>query len=82
MKEVDSLMNQGVADGVFPGAVLLISAKNEVRFFQSYGVSNLFTGKKMTIDTVFDLASLTKPLATTLAIIYLIQNSKLDFDTS
>jgi CubicO group peptidase (beta-lactamase class C family) len=77
---VRSLMRQAVQDGVFPGAVLLASKKGVIRFCQSYGVRNIFNKKPVTIHTVFDLASLTKPLATTLAAIVLISRKLLHLD--
>jgi CubicO group peptidase (beta-lactamase class C family) len=76
-KDIDGLMKNAVSGNVFPGGVLLVSVGGEVVFFEAYGVENLYTGKPVTKDTVFDLASLTKPLATTLAVMKLIQRSGL-----
>jgi len=72
------LMKQAVSNEVFPGGVLLVSAARSKIFFQAYGYANIFSGRLMTRDTVFDLASFTKPLATTLAIIKLISQEKLE----
>jgi len=80
MRQVDSLMHQGLSDKVFPGAVLLISRKDSILFIKAYGYANIFTKRLMAEDTIFDLASLTKPLATTLAIMNLVEWSKLDLD--
>jgi len=80
MARVDSLMEAAVADGVFPGGVLLVGDHNTPLFFKAYGYANIFSKREMKRDTVFDLASLTKPLATTLAIMKLIQTSKLKLD--
>ena len=66
MKNVDTLMKAAVAGGIFPGGVLLASKGLSVKVFKAYGVADLSTHKKITRQTVFDLASLTKPLATTL----------------
>ena len=77
MKHVDRLMKAAVANHVFPGGVLLVSLDHNVVFFEAYGDANLFSGRKMTKQTVFDLASLTKPLATALAVMELIQQSRL-----
>jgi CubicO group peptidase (beta-lactamase class C family) len=77
MKHVDRLMKDAVANHVFPGGVLLVSKDRNIVFFEAYGDANLFSGRKMTKETVFDLASLTKPLATTLAVMILIQQSRL-----
>lgn len=77
---VDYLMKKAVSDRVFPGAVLLVSKDNRIEFFEAYGSADLFSGAPVTRDTLFDLASLTKPLATTLAVIQLIQHSRLMLD--
>ena len=73
-------MREALLHHVFPGGVLLAAKEGEIRFFKAYGYANLFSKQKMTIETVFDLASLTKPLATTLAIIKLIQKSMISLD--
>ena len=77
---VESLMRQGVADGVFPGAVLLVSRAGRTLFQHACGVRSQESGRRMTIATVFDLASLTKPLATTLAVMRLVQDGNLRLD--
>ena len=82
MRQVDTLMRQGLSDKVFPGAVLLISREDSILFIKAYGYANIFTKCPMTEDTIFDLASLTKPLATTLAIMNLVQANKLDLEQS
>lgn len=82
MKPVDSLMKEAIAGNVFPGAVLHVSGGANVKMFKAYGYANLFANLRMTLDTFFDLASLTKPLATTLAIVKLIQETHLNLDES
>ncbi|NNL40998.1 MAG: beta-lactamase family protein, partial [Desulfobacterales bacterium] len=82
MQRVDTLMQQGLADKVYPGAVLLVSRKDSILFIKAYGYANIFTQRPMAEDTIFDLASLTKPLATTLAIMNLVERSKLDLEQS
>ncbi len=80
MEHADRLMKEAIAGDVFPGGCLLVSKENRIVFFKSYGRSNIFSGRSMTLDTIFDLASLTKPLATTLAVMILVQEGKLDLD--
>jgi len=80
LKPVDTLMRQAVADGIFPGGVLHVSKNLGVRMFKAYGQADISAGQKMTRETVFDLASLTKPLATTPAIMQLIQAGDLELD--
>lgn len=80
MKHVDYLMHQAVEEKIFPGGVLLVSRDNRIEFFEAYGHADLFSGAPATRETIYDLASLTKPLATTLAVMLLVQESKLSLD--
>jgi CubicO group peptidase (beta-lactamase class C family) len=77
---VDRLMHQAIETSVFPGAVLLIARHGAVQFLEAYGRRNLLTRQVVTTDTLFDLASLTKPLVTTPALMLLAQQSKLALD--
>jgi len=80
MSQINDLMIKGVKDKVFPGGVLLVSKNDSIIFFEAYGYANIFSKRIMTKNTIFDLASLTKPLATTLAVMKLIQQEKLDLE--
>jgi len=80
MIQVDQLMQQAVDDGVFPGAVLLVSQNGRCIFHAAFGLRDSLTKFPMTIDTIFDLASLTKPLATALAVMVLVQQKKVGLD--
>jgi serine-type D-Ala-D-Ala carboxypeptidase len=77
---IHDLMQQGLRDNVFPGAVLLVGKCGARLFFEAYGKANLFSGQTMTRETVFDLASLTKPLATTLAVARLVDQGRIGLD--
>ncbi len=78
---IEALLNKGVIEGVYPGAVLLVAFKGEILLFQHVGSRTLFPKIfPMERDTIFDLASLTKPLATTLAVMKLIDSAKIDDD--
>lgn len=80
---IDQLMNQAVSDGVFPGGVLLAAREDEVLVTAAAGRTSIFKGgKKVTPDTVFDLASLTKPLATALAVMKIVAESRIDLSES
>ena len=74
---VNSLMEEAVANDIFPGGVLLVAAADSVVFFEAYGYADIFAKRSMDKETVFDLASLTKPLATTLAVMQLVSQHKL-----
>jgi len=77
MEEVDRLMRQAIADKIFPGGVLLVAEKEEIVFFKAYGYAHLSERSPMTTETAFDLASLTKPLSTALAVMMLIQHDRI-----
>ena len=78
---VNALIKRGVEEGVFPGAVLLIARKGQVLFLKETGHSALIPNRiPMSEDTIFDLASLTKPLATTLALMKLVDGGKVELD--
>jgi len=77
---VDRLMRQALAHGIFPGAVLLVARGGRRLMHAAYGTANLYTQRPMTTATLFDLASLTKPLATTLAVMLLCQQGRLTLD--
>lgn len=77
---IDDLMLEGLRESVFPGAVLLAGSGDVPIFFEAYGKADLFSGRSMTRETVFDLASLTKPLATTLAVARLVDQGCIDLD--
>ena len=73
--------DEAVADGVFPGAVVLVGKDDDVVYEQAFGSRSLLPNKTpMRLDTIFDLASLTKPLATASAIMLLIRERKLRLD--
>ncbi|MDI6798154.1 MAG: serine hydrolase domain-containing protein, partial [Desulfatibacillaceae bacterium] len=63
MNELSFLMEKAVADGVFPGAVLLADIAGESLYCEAFGLARLAPALPMTRVTIFDLASLTKPLA-------------------
>ena len=78
---IKSLLNEGVKGGIYPGAVLLVGHKGENVFFQEVGHRSLVPGSDpMQKDTIFDLASLTKPLATSLAIMSMVDKEAVYLD--
>ncbi len=74
---VDALMHRAIRDSVFPGAVMLIQKGRTPLYHCAFGVANLQSKTAVTTETVFDLASLTKPLATALAVLLLVQDGRL-----
>ncbi len=79
--EIEKMMARGVADAVFPGAVLLCARGKDVFFHGAYGVADLSDQRPMQTNSIFDLASLTKPLATALAVSELVRGGKVSLET-
>lgn len=72
-------MQQAVDDGVFPGAVLGIVNQHGLLYQKAFGYRQLEPERlEMTSETVFDIASLTKVVATTTAIMVLIENGQIN----
>ena len=80
MKSAEKIMHAGISEGIFPGAVLHVRAGDKVVFEQAYGRADIFADRRMTKETLFDLASLTKPLATSLAVMSLVQQGEMGLD--
>ncbi len=75
---VDAILNDAVAKDEIPGAVFLVGHGGRVIYRKAYGSRALLPNREpMTIDTIFDLASLTKLVATTPSVMKLIEQGKL-----
>src|SRR2546428_3575570 len=65
---VDSIVQEAIHAGQIPGAVVLVWHNGQVLYRKAFGYRALEPRRElMTVDTVFDLASLTKVVATTTA---------------
>ena len=82
MEPVVQLMENGVEEGVFPGAVLLASQGPDIVFHQAFGCTDQTGRFPVTPDTIYDLASLTKPLATASCAMILAQEGRLSLSDS
>jgi len=80
-QEVERTFEQAVADGVFPGAVVLVSKEGSIAYERAFGSRSLLPrSSPMELGTIFDLASLTKPMATATALMLLVKEKKLRLD--
>ncbi len=78
---IDALMQAAVARGNMPGGVVIIGHNGEVVYRKAFGSRSLEpTREAMTTDTIFDLASLTKVIATTTAVMQLVDEGRVHID--
>ncbi len=78
MAGVDSIIQQAISDNNIPGAVLVVGHNGGVVYRKAYGSRALEPRREvMTAETIFDLASLTKVIATTTAVMQLMEHGKI-----
>jgi uncharacterized protein YbbC (DUF1343 family)/CubicO group peptidase (beta-lactamase class C family) len=78
LNQIDALVAKDIADKKLPGAVVLVGHKGKIVFRKAYGNRALVPAvEKMTVDTIFDVASLTKPIATATSVMILIEQGRL-----
>ncbi len=78
LKKVEEKLKEAVSDGVFPGVSLLVARGEEILHHQSAGFARLIPVKeRLTHNHLFDLASLTKVIATTSAVMLLIKEGRI-----
>ncbi|MBI2528276.1 MAG: DUF1343 domain-containing protein [Candidatus Rokubacteria bacterium] len=79
--ELDEAARDAIAAGDLPGAVIVVGQGDRILHRQAYGSRALTPAvEPMTLDTVFDIASLTKVVATTPAVLALWEQGRLDLD--
>jgi uncharacterized protein YbbC (DUF1343 family)/CubicO group peptidase (beta-lactamase class C family) len=78
---VEDVVQAATTSGDIPGAVLLVGQGDDVLYQRAFGWRTLVPDPvAMTVDTIFDIASLTKPFGTTLAVMALVERGKVDLD--
>jgi len=82
----DSLVEDGIRRGAYPGAALVVGRRDTVLFAKGYGRltwSAASAGSRVDADsTIYDLASLTKVIATTTSLMLLVDRGKVRLDAA
>jgi CubicO group peptidase (beta-lactamase class C family) len=80
-QKIAEVLRGGLEDDVFSGAVSLVAQRGKFAFREHIGYRSVIPNRlQIAQDTIFDLASLTKPLATTLSIMKLVNDDKILLD--
>jgi uncharacterized protein YbbC (DUF1343 family) len=81
LSQIDRVVAEGLKDHCMPGCVVMVCRQGKTVFLRAYGDRQVSpTRIPMTTDTVFDLASLTKPVATATSVMLLVERGKLKLD--
>ena len=76
LPRIHAAIQRHIAAGDISGAVTLVARKGRLAYLEAQGVMDLASKKPMSTDTIFHLASMTKPIAAT-AILMLMEEGKL-----
>jgi uncharacterized protein YbbC (DUF1343 family)/CubicO group peptidase (beta-lactamase class C family) len=78
---INEAASDAVNSGEIPGTVIMIGRGDDILLHRAYGSRRLLPQPApMTVDTIFDLASLTKPFGTTLAVMALVERGQVKLD--
>jgi len=81
LARIDEVINRAIGGGKIPGAVVLIGNPEKIIYRKAYGNRSLEPERlPMTEDTIFDIASLTKVVATSTAVMQLVEQGKLKLE--
>jgi beta-glucosidase-like glycosyl hydrolase/CubicO group peptidase (beta-lactamase class C family) len=76
---VDEVMEAAVRDSAFPGGVLFVAKNGVIVHQKAYGAYDYAPySKRVTVGTIYDLASVTKVIATTSAVMRLVDEGKME----
>ena len=81
LNQIDVVVAEGLSTARMPGCVVLVGRQNKIVLLRAYGLRRVLpTPVAMTADTVFDLASLTKPVATATSVMVLVDRGRVRLD--
>ncbi len=75
---IDSIVNDAIQKQAIPGAVVLVAKDGKIAFEKAYGYFTYDSNVVVYPETIYDLASVTKIMATTVAVMKLYEEGKLD----
>ena len=76
LANIDTIANELIKKHAAPGCQILVAKGNQVVYHKSFGTLDYYTGHTATIQTMYDLASITKCAATTISLMKLYDEGK------
>jgi CubicO group peptidase (beta-lactamase class C family) len=81
LKHIEEVVNAAIKDGDIPGAVVVVGRNGKIAYCQAFGERAVVPkAEPATVDTIYDMSSLTKVLATTPSIMLLVESGMLRLD--
>ena len=77
---IDSMMNNALEKGFFPGAQIIVGSKDSIYISRNYGYHDYSKKQPVTTDDVYDLASMSKVLGATIVAMRLVGEHKIKLD--
>ena len=77
---IDSIVNDAIAKGATPGAVVLVAKDGKIVYHKAFGNYTYDKIEPVQLESVFDMASVTKVCATTISIMKLYDEGKIDLN--
>lgn len=77
LNRISALLKEDVEKGKLVGAVALIARKGKIGYLETFGYQDKLAGRKMQVDTIFRLYSMSKPI-TSVALLMLFEEGKID----
>lgn len=78
LRRLDVIINKAILNNEFPGTVMIVGRHGKIVFRKAYGKSQLEPDSRpMQVSMLFDLASVTKPVATATSIMILIERGEI-----
>ncbi|MDW8295258.1 MAG: glycoside hydrolase family 3 N-terminal domain-containing protein [Raineya sp.] len=78
LRKMDTLIQNAILNKVFPGCQVLVARKGKVIWHKAYGYHDYEGTQKVTLQSIYDLASISKVAGTTQALMFLFDVGKLD----
>ena len=82
LKEIDNIVNEGIAGKAAPGMVVLVAKDGKVIYNKAFGYHTYDNLRADKVTDIFDMASVTKVTATTPSVMRLVEQNKLKLDTN
>jgi len=80
LQMIDTIVNTAIVAKAFPGCQVLIARKGRVVFYKNYGFLTYDNTQRVATNDLYDIASCTKVSATTVSLMRLVEEGKVDID--